>query len=71
MTTREPRNRLQPGKAPGGKKHDWLMIACCVPMIAIAAILVATGVAGPGFLIVAVMCTVMMAVMMRSMDSHG
>ena len=50
--------------------HSWVMIACCIPMLVIAIVLVATGVAGPGFLLVAVGCTVMMALMMAGMD-HG
>lgn len=53
----------------GGPGHRWMMIACCIPMIAIAVILVATGVAGSGFLFVAAMCTLMMALMM--MGGHG
>ena len=50
--------------------HGVMMIACCIPMLAIAGILVATGVVSAGFLLVAVACTVMMALMMRGM-SHG
>lgn len=46
------------------------MLACCVPMLVIAVVLVATGVVGYGFIIVGVACTVMMAAMMRGM-SHG
>lgn len=45
----------------------WMMIACCVPMLAVAIALVATGVVGFGFVIIAVGCTVMMALMMRGM----
>jgi hypothetical protein len=77
MTTREPRNQTRdphkPGKTPRSGGPDWLMIACCVPMLAVAAILFATGVLSGGFLIAAVACTVMMAIMMRGMnddDSH-
>jgi hypothetical protein len=68
--------QLPPPPRPGGPHaaghggHGWMMIACCIPMIVIAIILVATGVASPGFLFVAVMCTAMMALMMRGMD-HG
>ena len=51
--------------------HSWMMIACCIPMIAIALALVATGAVGPGFLLVAVMCTAMMAFMMRAMGDGG
>jgi hypothetical protein len=50
--------------------HGWMMIACCIPMLVIAVVLVATGVASPGFLVVAIGCTVMMAVMMAGMG-HG
>ena len=50
--------------------HGWMMIACCVPMLIIAIVLVATGVLGAGFIAVAIACTAMMALMMRGMD-HG
>ena len=52
-----------------GGHHGWMMIACCIPMLVIAVALVATGVASPGFLFVALMCTAMMAMMMRGMHS--
>jgi hypothetical protein len=48
--------------------HDWMMIACCVPMLVIAVVLVATGVAGAGLLFAAIMCTAMMWMMMRGMS---
>lgn len=48
--------------------HGWLMMACCIPMLAIAVALVATGVAGVGFIVAALVCTAMMAVMMRGMS---
>lgn len=50
--------------------HGRMMIACCIPMLAIAIVLVATGVASPALLLTAVMCAAMMAMMMRGM-SHG
>ena len=50
--------------------HGWMMIVCCIPMLAIAIALVATGVASYGFLVVAIMCTAMMAMMMIGM-THG
>ena len=50
--------------------HGWMMIACCIPMLAIAVVLVAIGVVSTGFLRFAVACTAMMALMMRGM-SHG
>ena len=49
----------------------WLMMACCVPMLVIAIVLVATGVLGAGFILVAIMCTAMMAMMMRGMSGSG
>ena len=54
----------------GHAGHGWLMIACCIPMLAIAFALVVTGVVGVGFIVIAVACTAMMALMMRGM-SHG
>ncbi len=54
----------------GHRSHGWMMIACCIPMLAIAGILVATGVLSAGFLLVALGCTAMMALMMRGMG-HG
>ena len=59
----------QGGEGRGG--HSWMMIACCIPMIVIAVALVATGVVSPGFLLFAVLCTAMMALMMRGMDHDG
>ena len=50
--------------------HGWMMIACCIPMLVIALVLVATGAASPGFLFIAIGCTIMMAIMMTGM-SHG
>jgi len=47
-----------------------MMIACCIPMLLIAAVLVATGIVGVGFMFAAVACTAMMALMMRGMN-HG
>jgi len=44
-----------------------MMAVVCLPMIAIAVVLVTTGVANSGFLVIAVMCALMMAVMMRGM----
>lgn len=55
------------GNQHGGGHSHWMMIACCIPMLAIAVVLVATGVVGAGFLIVALACTAMMALMMRGM----
>jgi hypothetical protein len=54
----------------GHSGHSGMMIACCIPMLVTAVILVATGAANPAFLVIAVGCTLMMALMMRGM-SHG
>lgn len=58
------------GQGGHGGGHGWMMIACCIPMLVIAVVLVATGVVGVGFIAVAIGCTAMMALMMRGMD-HG
>ena len=58
------------GDEPRSGGHSrWMMIACCIPMLVIAGLLVASG-AGFGFLVIALLCTVMMAAMMGGM-SHG
>ncbi len=51
--------------------HGWMMMICCVPMVAIAIALVAAGIASPGFLLTAGACVAMMALMMRGMDHGG
>ena len=73
MTTqRDPVTRApDPGHAESHGGHGWMMIACCIPMLVIAVILVATGVASPAFIVVAVGCTLMMALMMRGMGHGG
>lgn len=65
---RDVRASRKPGRQGG---HSWMMIACCVPMLVIAVVLVVTGVADLGFLVVALACTVMMAVMMRGIGHGG
>ena len=54
-----------------GSGHSWMMISCCIPMLVIAVVLVATGVVSPGFILFAVACTAMMALMMRGMGHDG
>ena len=59
--------------AGGHGGHGWMMIAGCIPMLAIAVALLIAGVVSAGFLVFAVACTAMMALMMRGMsgdDSH-
>jgi len=51
--------------------HGWMMMICCVPMVAIAIALVAAGAVSPSFLFAAGACVAMMAVMMRGMDHGG
>ena len=54
--------------------HHWMMVACCIPMLVIAVVLVATGVASAGVIFIALMCFGMMWLMMRGMsggdDAH-
>lgn len=47
------------------------MVACCIPMLVIAVVLVATGVANGGFIFAAIMCTAMMWMMMRGVSGFG
>lgn len=61
----------QPPDARKSGSHHWMMLACCIPMIVVVFALLATGTVGPGFLLVAIACLVMMAVMMRGMDHAG
>ena len=58
---------VQKSERRGG--HFWLMIVCCIPMLVIAVALVLTGVISPSFLLLAIACTLMMALMMRGMGS--
>ena len=70
MTTTDHNN---PHRHPDEERHShhgWLMIACCIPMLAIAVAIAASG-AGFGFLFFAIMCTVMMAAMMGGMSGGG
>ena len=51
----------------GHSGHRLIMIACCIPMLVIVGVLMATGAAGPGVIFYAVACTAMMVMMMRMM----
>lgn len=73
-----PRQNPDTGSEPehhedgGHRGHGrWMMIACCIPMLVIAIVLVATGVVGSGIFIIAVACTLMMALMMGGMSRGG
>ena len=69
MFADKPTESGDEGGGNGG--HSWLMIACCIPMLVIAVVLVATGVAGAGFVFAAIICTAMMWMMMRGMSGSG
>lgn len=53
-----------------GAGHRWMMVLCCIPMIAIAVWLVVAGVAGAGAVLIALVCLGLMALMMVGMG-HG
>lgn len=57
------------GGGHGG--HGWMMMICCIPMLLIAVGLMVTGAASPGILVPAILCTLMMALMMRAMPGGG
>lgn len=44
--------------------HGLMMIICCIPMLVIAGLLFLTGIAGTNIIVVALLCTAMMAAMM-------
>jgi hypothetical protein len=72
LEDRNPKSQMSPAaKTSGHAGHSWMMIACCIPMLVIAVALVAAGVASPSFIVAAVACTAMMALMMRGMDHGG
>lgn len=52
---------------PGGRGHRWLMLACCIPMVLIVVSLLASGAAGAGAIVFAVICLGMMTLMMFTM----
>ena len=64
LEDKRPESGEEPSRQGG---HKWMMIACCIPMLVVAVVLVATGVAGSGFVVAAIMCTAMMWMMMRAM----
>ena len=55
-----------PARRPSHRGHGWVMVVC-LPMIAVAVVLVATGVASGAVLVAAAVCALMMALMMRGM----
>lgn len=69
MSSHDLNKTPQHGKG-GHCGHGWMMIVCCIPMLAIGFAILASG-AGVGFLIFAVMCTLMMVMMMMGAMSGG
>ena len=71
----ESSHDVQANRGPAHEKshggHGWMMIVCCIPMLIIAVALVATGAVSASFLLFAIGCTVMMALMMRGMNHMG
>lgn len=65
-----PRRPSRSTSRGGHGGHSWMMMICCIPMLVAAVALVATGTVGGGFVITALLCVAMMALMMRGMD-HG
>lgn len=54
-------------RSSGHGAHKLAMLICCIPMIAVAVVLITTGVAGSGALLWALGCLMMMAMMMFMM----
>ena len=53
----DPREHPAEGTAQHGHSgHRLMMIACCIPMLVIVGVLVATGVAGSGAILYALIC---------------
>lgn len=51
-------------------RHRLLVFACCVPMIVVVGVLVATGVVGLGAAVVALLCVALMP-LLHGAGSHG
>ncbi len=64
-----PHEHPEQGGAPRWG-HHLMMLACCIPMLVVVGVLVATGVAGAGAIVYALICTAMMAGMMFFMPGH-
>lgn len=70
-TANNPETNTHNHAGNGGRRHRWLMIACCIPMVLIAIALVAAGVVSASFLFFVIACTAMMALMMGNMGHGG
>lgn len=65
---KEDEHADQTGKAGRGGHSHWLMLACCVPMLVVVGVLVATSVVSAGFIVAALACVGMMGAMMFAMS---
>ena len=68
--TDEDRRQLHRSGESGPRRHGrhrWMMLACFVPLLVVAAALIFTGAVGTGSVVFAVACITMMAVMMLAM----
>jgi hypothetical protein len=64
--TDEDRRQPHRGGESGPRRHGrhrWMMLACFVPLLVVAAALIFTGAVGTGSVVFAVACITMMAVM--------
>jgi hypothetical protein len=68
MNSLDTKRSDQHGGYGGHPRHAWMMTARCIPILVVAITLVATGVAGYGLIFATIMCTAMMAMMMRMMS---
>lgn len=55
------------GRSHSHHGHGLMMLVCCIPMLIIAGVLVLAGIAGPQVILIALVCTAMMAAMMLAM----
>jgi hypothetical protein len=60
----------QPQRGLSRWGHHLMMLVCCLPMLVVVGALVATGAAGSGAIVYALVCTAMMAAMMFFMPGH-
>lgn len=67
-----PAHTKDPETHAGHGGHGFMMWACCIPMAAVAVLLVVSGTASTGALVWALGCVLMMAAMMSFMPGgHG
>lgn len=62
--------RDERARTPAGRNHRahrWVMILCCMPMLLVALVLVATDTVEAGTLLVVIGCSLMMVLMMGGM----